>query len=775
MKQHWTIARLLTVAAAALSLMTIAGVAAVLWSTSQLIDVLELQTRVLLEDQRTADRIVRLVRRQIDEARDGQVHPDRQAAFRSLGDSVHTDISHYIGRDLPVPERMAAARIKDLHSLVEASLQRPSTIGQVMLRRRAQVDSLRTALFSLIAMRQGRYASLAAENTGRVKLLLLTSSAIGVIILLTAFLILGLLYRRVVLRLKSIAGATTRVGAGDFSARVMESENDELADVTRGFNVMARQLHEGSVHAQEMNSALRDSEERYRSLFRRVPVGLYRSLPDGRYLDTNSRFLAVMGHTDTDALREARVSEVIDPVVRRQWQDAMEQTDGVLEIVWGLTAPDGTERWVHEAARAIRNERGTIEYYEGAVRDITDAVLTERALRSSEATHRDLEKQLMQAQKMEAIGRLAGGIAHDFNNLLTAISGYADLLHDDDHETSRSRSDILEIQKAVERGGRLTSQLLAFSSYRVVAAGPNDLSAVTRDVDQMLRRLIGENITLRTDLASDVWVDPDMAQLEQLLLNLAVNARDAFEDAGTIDIRVDTVLLDVAQARPLGLSAGSYGRLSVRDNGCGMSAETITHVFEPFFTTKPIGQGTGLGLATVYGIIQQARGGIDVESTVGEGSTFTIYLPRTARSAHAGRVASSGASDTGGSELLLVVEDESAIRALAKRILERNGYRVLTATHGADAIELVATLDRAPDMMITDVVMPEMGGRALAERMAVIAPGMKVLYMSGYTADAFTPADGLLPIHFIEKPFTPAELVRKIRAVLDDANWMSTI
>jgi len=382
---------------------------------------------------------------------------------------------------------------------------------------------------------------------------------------------------------------------------------------------------------------------------------------------------------------------------------------------------------------------------------------------------RRLEEQFRQAQKMEAVGQLAGGIAHDFNNLLTAILGNTQLLLRDLPPGDASRADVEEIRKASERAAGLTRQLLAYSRRQLLQPEVLDLNVVVAEMDRMLRRLIGEHIALATVLAPQLGrVRADPSQIEQVIVNLVVNARDAMPNGGRLTIETANVDLDEAYAeRHLGAAPGAYAMLAVTDTGTGIEASVRAHLFEPFFTTKEVGKGTGLGLATVYGIVKQSGGYISVYTEVGHGSSFKVYLPRIAAPLPPAPVASRPAA-TRGSETVLVVEDDHAVLALARRALEAEGYTVLAASDPADGLRLVERHGGPIHLLLTDVVMPGMSGRELAAQLAARRTGLRVLYMSGYPGDAVVHGGALAPgSAFLQKPFGPEGLARKVRDVLD--------
>jgi len=390
-----------------------------------------------------------------------------------------------------------------------------------------------------------------------------------------------------------------------------------------------------------------------------------------------------------------------------------------------------------------------------------------KARESLHATGRELEAQLRQAQKMEAVGQLAGGVAHDFNNLLTIIDVHAELALEDLDETNGLRADLLEVKKASARAAGLTRQLLAFSRKQLLQPERLPLNAVVDGVAPMLRRLIGEDIAVIARLDPDcgsVFADP--GQLEQVVINLAVNARDAMLGGGMLTIDTSNAAVDERSADEHAAMRGRYVCLTVADTGCGISPEVEERIFEPFFTTKPAGQGTGLGLSTVYGIVRQSGGHILVDSEPGQGTSFRVYLPLAEETTPARLAGSERTSCPCGTETVLVVEDEDAVRVLARRILERQGYTVLDACNGRDAVAIAARGGRI-DLVLTDMVMPGMNGRALAEALAVSRPSLPVLYMSGYTDDEIV-RRGLLAAGggLLQKPFTVDSLARAVRTAL---------
>ena len=419
---------------------------------------------------------------------------------------------------------------------------------------------------------------------------------------------------------------------------------------------------------------------------------------------------------------------------------------------------DGTYRWTRDELRLIRDAAGRAVEAVGSWSDVTE--------------RKALEEQFRQSQKMEAFGQLAGGVAHDFNNLLTIISGYSEMVLDSLPPDAPDRGLVQEIHTAGARAALLTGQLLAFSRRQVVRPRVLDLNGVVAGTEKMLGRLIGEDVTLVTLPAPGLdRVKADPGQIEQIILNLVVNARDAMPRGGRITI--ETANADLAGGHgppPAGAGRGRYAVLAVSDTGCGMSAEVQARIFEPYYTTKAVGKGTGLGLATVFGIVQQCGGHIGVCSRVGRGTTFTIHLPAAEEVAPPGRAEAAPGAAPPGTETILLVEDEPAVRAMTRRSLRSNGYTLLEAGDGGHAVRLCERHPGPIHLLVSDVVMPGMGGRQLADRLTALRPDMRVLFVSGYTDDAVV-RHGVLQseVAFLQKPFSPDALRQKVRDVLDGA------
>ena len=481
---------------------------------------------------------------------------------------------------------------------------------------------------------------------------------------------------------------------------------------------------------------------------------------DGRFTLVNRALAEMYGARVQDLIgkRDADFNPNPEEVERYLQDDREAMTSGNPKFILeepNTDAQTGSRRWFQVIKVPLRTADGAPQVLGVA----------------TEITHRkELESQLRQAQKMEAVGQLAGGIAHDFNNVLTAILGYTLLLLKDTTLPNAHREDVAEIQQAAQRAALLTQQLLAFSRKQVLQPTVLDINEVVAGMKTLLRRLLGEHLALVTELDPHPGsVRADRGQLEQVIVNLAVNARDAMPAGGTLTIETEGVELDwsYVTAHP-GSQPGPYVLLAVSDTGVGMDAETRGRVFEPFFTTKAVGKGSGLGLATVYGIVKQSGGYITVTSEPAHGSIFKVYLPRVEAAAAAPAVRSAQEDPLGGTETVLVAEDEAAVRNLARRALQRFGYRVLVAGNGQEALALARGSQESIHLLLTDVVMPEMGGRQLAEHLARERPTTRVLFTSGYTDAAVLQPQGSGRVSaFLPKPYTPVQLARKVREVLD--------
>ena len=526
-------------------------------------------------------------------------------------------------------------------------------------------------------------------------------------------------------------------------------------------NIVNWRLNETARHDARAASSRADlSELRFAVAFDNAPIGVALVAPDGRWLDVNQALLNIIGYPREELL-EVDFQSITHP------DDLATDLEHLGCVARGEIDAYGLEkRYIHATGHVI-----WIQLDVCVVRDAAGKALYSIAQIQDITNRRQLEEQFRQSQKMEAVGRLAGGVAHDFNNLLTVISGYSELAlqrvtNGEPHSDSDDvRDDLEEIKSAAARAASLTQQLLAFSRQQVVRPGKLDLNEIVAEIEKMLDRLIGEDVALVVKL--DAAIGPvlaDAGQLEQVILNLAVNGRDAMPGGGTLTIETLAVELEAPLDSEHGrVEPGRYVRLAVTDNGAGMDAATRARVFEPFFTTKELGKGTGLGLSTVYGILEQSDAHVRVDTAPGRGTSFEIYLPESDRAdAEATPIV---ASPVGGSETILLVEDETSVRDLTRQMLEESGYKVIPAANGNDALRLCANPGHI-DLMVTDIVMPQMRGVEVARRVARIRPGLRVLLMSGYTDNLIDlEIGGSIP--FLQKPFTLGALLGAVRSVLD--------
>ncbi len=506
-----------------------------------------------------------------------------------------------------------------------------------------------------------------------------------------------------------------------------------------------------------IEDALRNSEAGFRSIVDNAPYGILRTTMGGEIVQANPAMVRMLGYdTEAEVLSlNIRTEVYCDPNERHaalSWVAKQASVHG-LELEWRRKG--GEPFTVRCYAHLVRNEDGKLEIIEGFIEDITET--------------RAMEVQLRQRQKMEAIGRLAGGIAHDFNNLLGVIIGYAELVFEKTGINTELLNPVEQIQKAAHKASALTRQLLAFSRQQVLEKQVLDLNAIVSEMAKMLPRLLGEDIELETLLDPELGpVKADPGQIEQVIMNLAVNARDAMPNGGKLLIQTGHFHCDHEnKIQNVTMAAGEYVTLLVTDTGTGMDAQTQAHIFEPFFTTKAQGKGTGLGLATSYGFVKQSGGYIMVHSEPGSGSTFTIYLPLV-HGEVVPRVSSDVVAGCGGTETILLVEDEESLRTLARNLLVENGYTVLEAGNGMEAIEISRKHTGPIHLLLTDVVMPGMSGESVAEKLAFLRPEIRVVYMSGYTGFGerdLTDFDAVV----IPKPFTRNVLLGKLRTALNFA------
>jgi len=505
---------------------------------------------------------------------------------------------------------------------------------------------------------------------------------------------------------------------------------------------------------------LRRSEANFRSLVEDAPFGILRVTLEGRILQANPALVSMLGYDSEGELSKLDMARDVYHDARQRQRLMAENSEKEhfhnVEAQW--KRKDGKTITALLSGHRVTGLDDKLAYYEVFAEDITE--------------RRVLERQLLQSQKMEAIGRLAGGIAHDFNNLLGVVLGHTEILEEHAGHDPRLHKSVEAIQNATKRASSLTTQLLAFSRKQMVATRILDLNAAVREIEKLLHRVIGEDIELILRLhptLSTIQMDP--GQLDQILMNLVVNARDAMPQGGKLIIETMDVTLDEPYVgQHLGATTGAFVQLSISDTGCGMDQETLSHIFEPFFSTKEKGKGTGLGLSTVYGIVKQAGGYIMAYSELGRGTTFKVYFPLVHGVPETVRTSDRRAEIPGGKETVLLVEDETALRELTRILLEKAGYTVLEARNVEDAIRFAENAEHKIDLLLTDIIMPGMDGHELSDRLASHRRALRVLYMSGYAVDVVVNRGGVLnhSTTLLQKPFNRAALLRKVREVLDN-------
>jgi len=548
-----------------------------------------------------------------------------------------------------------------------------------------------------------------------------------------------------------------RVRHKDGTWRVLESTASVIRDAKgepQHLVIVNRDVTERKRAAE----ALRRSEASFRSVVEDAPYGIYRASLSGELVLVNPALQKILGYASQTELLQANLGTQIyrNPLDHQKVNELLlrQQSFNDVEVEW--KRKDGTPITVRCSGWPIKDESGRVAFLELFAEDVTE--------------RRALERQLRMAQKMEAVGRLSGGIAHDFNNLLGVIIGYSQVLKRSLKPEHPLYEHAEEIEKASQRAVSLTRQLLAFSRQQVLEPVVLNMNALVSDMEKMLPRLIGEDVALTLTLDPALGqVKADPGQVEQVIMNLAVNARDAMPDGGKLTIQTANVDLDTAYTHQHpGSRVGSYVMLRVTDTGTGIDPEIQAQIFEPFFTTKERDKGTGLGLATVYGVVKQSGGYIAVDSEKGKGASFSVYLLRVENAVTAPDLSNDAPVSVRGSETILLVEDEESLRKLADMFLRDSGYHVLTAADGAQALQVARQYAGPIHLLLTDVVMPGINGRVLAERLAPSQPGMRILYVSGYT-DSFIAGHGVLEAgaHLLHKPFTEESLTRKVRELLD--------
>ncbi len=550
---------------------------------------------------------------------------------------------------------------------------------------------------------------------------------------------------------EDLAAAAMRSGASDFITK---------GNTARLLPAVERELREAAGRRQrrQAEAALRASEHRYRELFENANDVIFSVDLNGNFTDVNQAALSLFGYSREEALRMNFI-QVVSPeqveIARRLLGERSIGAPRTIHELDCLTKEGRLARFEISSRPLV--EEGNVVGLQGIARDVT--------------ARRKLEAELLQAQKMEAVGRLAGGVAHDFNNLLTAITGFSDLLAMSLDPADVRRRNVDEIKKAADRAANLTRQLLAFSRKQIMQPRVLNLNDVVREIDKMVRRLIGEDVDVRADLDPVLGsIKADPGQIEQVIMNLVVNSRDAMPRGGRLLLQTSNIKLEEAsENRPKITPPGNYVLFIVADSGVGMDKDIQAHMFEPFFTTKEPGKGTGLGLATVFGIVKQNGGYISVESTVGKGTAFRLYFPRVDEQPEKNVAPSElNRSSLDGNESVLLVEDDDAIRELVESVLRMRGYTVLSADRPERAVELFNQNKNTIALMLSDVIMPRTSGVELAQQLQDLKPDLKVLLISGYTDDALA-HHGVLEkdLPLLPKPFTPDALAGKVREILN--------
>jgi two-component system cell cycle sensor histidine kinase/response regulator CckA len=553
-------------------------------------------------------------------------------------------------------------------------------------------------------------------------------------------------------------GVPLKSGTACIGVLVVQSynQNTRFAERDREILKFVSQQLAAAIEHKRHEEALRRSEARSRSLILSAAFGICRCTVGGRFLDVNPALITMLGQGSVENLLQlnARRDVFVNP---QEW-------DRLAEDYRRSGSLNGVEvQWRRKDGRVI------IVRLSGCAACLTDEPEEVLELIAEDITERrQLEEQLRQAQKMDAVGRLAGGVAHDFNNLLMVINGYTEVLLEQLEKGGAMHQKVQSIQQAADRAATLTRQLLAFSRKQHLELKVVDVNSAIGDMERLLRPLIGENIELVTRLSSEAGhTRADAGQLEQVIMNLVVNAKDAMPAGGKLTLQSRDVTVRQKFHEPRFIQPGRYAVISVSDTGHGMDKETQSRIFEPFFTTKEKGKGTGLGLSTVYGIVKQSNGYVFAESEPGAGTTFYVYLPRADESAEELSPAKSPQTEAGGCETVLLVEDEESVRELVRLTLTARGYNVLEAENGECGLRIAEDFKEHIDILITDVVMPGIGGRELAKKLLGLRPGISVLYLSGYTEDTVVTQGALGPdTAFLQKPFTLQNLAKKVREVL---------
>jgi two-component system cell cycle sensor histidine kinase/response regulator CckA len=524
---------------------------------------------------------------------------------------------------------------------------------------------------------------------------------------------------------------------------------------------------EMALYKHDAERRLRDSERRYATTLASIGDGVVATDTTGLVTFLNPVAEGLTGWSNAEAIGRpfTEVFVIINQFTRLPAENPVERVirEGTVVGLANhtvLVSRDGRETAIDDCAAPIADDGGGFSGVVLVFRDVTEKY-------EAEATRTRLEEELRQAHKLEAIGRLAGGIAHDFNNLLTVIKGYSEIIRDELPRVHELHPLVEDICTASTRASELTRQLLVFSRRQVLSTQPMDLNETVKGAMRLVTRLITESVEIRADYGGNLpRISADPLQVEQVVMNLAVNARDAMPGGGRLLLSTSVGSLDADRARAVGCSGpGEFCTLTVSDTGHGMDATTRSRIFEPFFTTKGVGGGTGLGLATVYGIVRQTGGFIEVDSEPGKGARFTVWFPQARVQEETRKTVTRASENEGGTETILLVEDEDGVRRLCRHILQRAGYSVVEAGDGVAALQAIARLERTPDMLLSDLVMPKMSGRVLGDILAGQCPGIRMLFMSGYSESVL--GDQAAGIELLPKPFTPPDLLRAVRRVLD--------
>jgi PAS domain S-box-containing protein len=707
----------------------------------------------------TISRFDRETRRHLDEAEHVVLDLLTGVGRAVLVTGEYAEMQPYLERAAG-DSRVLRAMLADHRGIVVASLD-GGDIGQPLPRETEDADRFWRRV--AISNASGISGSVAVEfsnaplreRAAGIRRDAIAIAVVGISLIAVVGVATGLLLTR---KLDRVSKAAQRLASGDRQARSGVSGTDEIGRLGRSFDDMASALETERTRLESAEDALRKSEEHYRSLVENSPVSIHELDAEGRLISMSRSGLEMMGLSEP-AVKGASLLDIVDAGDRER---AGRELDRAMR---GRPSEFEFERTLESGTRVFRSgfyptldASGRVVKILGLAQDITDGKRAEEALEAS-------EKRLRQAQKMEAMGLLAGGVAHDFNNILTVINGYCDLMLGRDPPPERDRLEA--ISKAADRATSLTHQLLAFSRQQVLQPRVMNLNAAIVETNKMLRRVIGEDIELVSDLEPVLGlIKADPGQIQQVLMNLAVNARDAMVEGGRLSFETRNIVLDEVEAGGReGLLPGAYVQLVVRDSGIGMAGDVLSHIFEPFFTTKEIGRGTGLGLSTVYGIVKQSGGYIYVSSRPGNGTVFEILLP-TADGVPIASGEAPAAAAHRGSGTILLVEDEPSVRELVRDILVTHGYQVLDAPDGRSALEKLERRGSEVLLVLTDLVMPAMNGSQLAAHIRERHPQIRVLFTTGYFSG--TPAPALENgDHLLKKPFTARELLVKLRDVLD--------